>query len=113
MYKNISIFILVSIASFALMIGLGIFGGFFPVRFATAIKIIFLSLFLILAFSIVPVVIWAVLRGNISIWQKLPVSGTGLIPVIRNFIMQNEVRVFYGLLIFFWGIFTVGLAIAV
>lgn len=116
MYKNIIIPFIISIASFILMVGASVVGNFLsprsplPVR-ATILSIIF-SLFLIFAFSLVPVMIWAVLRGNIYLWQKLPAPGNNLFQSFRGFVTQNEAPIFYSLLIFFWAIFALGLAAA-
>ncbi len=112
MYENISIFIIASIASFASMILVAIFSNFVPVRFATPIMIVLFLLFLILGFSMVPIMIRGVLKGNIGMWQKFPLTGTGFIQNLRSFIIQNQEKIFYRLLFTFWGMYVIGLLIA-
>lgn len=120
MYKNINIPIIISIVSFVLMIVTSVIGNSLPSQIPKVVKITIISIialsFLVFAFSIVPVIIWAVLKGIIQLctylkegWQ---ISSTDFRLTIVNFLIQNEERLFYVFLIFIWGIFIVGLAIA-
>lgn len=120
MYKNIIIPIIISIVSFILMVGTCIIGNFLPSRIPTGVKVTILAIiflaFLVFAFSIVPVMIWLVLRGTIFLCSYLKetwhIVDSDFRVKLLNFLIQNQERVFYGLLIFIWGIFIIGLAIA-
>lgn len=72
-------------------------------------------MFLVFAFSIVPVMIWLILRGSLLLNSYLKktwhVVDSDFRAKMLNFVIQNQEGVFYGLLIFIWGIFIVGLAI--
>jgi hypothetical protein len=112
MYNKIKIFIVIAIASFALMIALSVTGEMIPFRYATAVIVTIFSLFFIFGLSMVPIMIKAVLRGNISLWNKYPLSGRGFSERMRQRIIENEQGIFYALLISFWAVYILGLAIA-
>ena len=112
MYENISVFIIASVASFVCIILISIFGNFLPSRFATPGIIVLFLLFLLFVFSMVPIVIRGVLKGNVALWQKFPMTGSGFIQDLRAFITQNQEKIFYTLLIIFWVMYVVGIAIA-
>jgi len=112
MYNKIKIFVFIAIASFALMIALSVTGEMIPFRYATAVIVTIFSLFFIFGLSMVPIMIKAVLRGNISLWNRYPVSGRGFSERMRQRIIENEKGIFYALLISFWAVYILGLAIA-
>ena len=81
-------------------------------QYATMLIAIVFVLFCVLGFSIVPLAIAFVLRGNIALWKKFPITGEGIKARARRYIIENEVRAFNTLLALFWIVYALGMLIA-
>jgi len=114
MYDKIYIFGIISAISLISMFFIPILAhAFLPTQiFASVVLPVISIFFLIFCLSLAPLFIKAVLTSNIAIWKKFPARDNSTFQSFRNFVIVNEVRIFYILLVISWGVFILGALIA-
>lgn len=112
MHKRIRLVAIACGSAFVLMIAASILGWRVPPGYDTAVLVTIFSLFFLFGFLTVPLVVYAVLRGNVRLWRAVPAESGSAMQGMRDFIARNEVRIFHVLVGVIWAIFLLGLAIA-
>jgi hypothetical protein len=112
MHKRMKLIAIACGTAFVLMIAASALGWLVPPRHASLVLITILSLFFLFGFLVVPLVVFAVLHGNVRLWKALPVEEGSTMQGMRDFVVRNEVCIFHVLVAVLWVIFLLGLAIA-